>query len=75
MRRRIAVLTASVLVVVLGACSSDQDPGLTPEGGTNDGPNTTSHVLPKCDTATDATVPVGGCLDAYGAVVNPDEAP
>lgn len=58
---------------VLGACSEDQDPGLTP--GTNAGPTTTSHTLPACSTDAAATIPLGGCIDPQGRVVNPDASP
>jgi hypothetical protein len=74
-KRRAAVVLASLLLAGLGACSSDQSPGITPEGTTNDGPSTTSHTLPRCDPTPGAKVPVGGCIDEDGAVVNPDDAP
>jgi hypothetical protein len=71
-RRRAALLLAALLLAVAGACSSDQDPGLTPEGSVDDGPATTSHLLPACDTSPDASVPVGGCVASDGSIVNPD---
>jgi hypothetical protein len=59
-----------LLPVALLACSSDQDPGVTPS--TQPGPSTTSHVLQPCpDGGPDATTPPAGCLDPEGNVVRP----
>ena len=67
MRRLAAV---SLLVVGAAACSSGQDPGLTP--GDPSAPSTTSQTLPPCpDGGPDATTPPAGCLDEDGAVVRP----
>lgn len=74
MRARAALATVGLVAAgLLGACSEDQDPGLTPP--TNDGPSTTSHTLPPCAEDPAAPVPVGGCLDPEGRVVNPDAGP
>ena len=74
MKRRLA-LALVVLALAGGAsCSSDQDPGLTPEG-TGGGPSTTSQLLSACSDEPDATIPVGGCLDADGTVIRPGAEP
>jgi hypothetical protein len=75
MTRRLAVGLAAALLAVLGACSSDQDPGLTPDSSSTDGPSTTSHLLPRCDSTPDATVPAGGCVGDDGAILRPGSAP
>lgn len=71
--KRGAALVALALVLGVGACSSEQDPGLVPEG--NDGPSTTSRLLADCSDDPGATIPTGGCLDADGNVVRPGDAP
>jgi hypothetical protein len=64
--RRLAV----ALLLATTACSSGQDPGLSP--GTGQGPTTTSHTLQRCPPGgPDATTPAAGCLDADGTVVRP----
>ena len=68
MRRCAAALF--VLLAAAAACSSGQDPGLTPS--TQPGPSTTSHVLQPCpDGGPDATTSPAGCLDPDGNVVRP----
>ena len=63
-------LVLALLVVVGTACSSGQDPGLTPV--TDAGPTTTSQTLPPCPAGgPDTTTPAAGCLDEGGAVVRP----
>lgn len=65
-----AAVVALALIGGVAACGSDQDPGLTPEGG-NDGPSTTSHLLPECPPGgPDASMPAG-CLDEDGKLVLP----
>jgi hypothetical protein len=65
-------LTAAALaaVLLLGACSDEQDPGVpaNPSGG---GPTTTSHLLSACSTDPAGTIPPEGCLDEDGKVVAP----
>jgi hypothetical protein len=74
MRARSAVLAVVfVAAAAVGGCSSDQDPGLTPED--DGGSGTTSKPLSVCSTMPDATIPVGGCLGPDGSVVNPDAGP
>lgn len=70
--RRVAAMVAVVVLGALGtACSSDQDPGLTPEGSTG-GPTTTSHLLQACPPGgPDATTPSEGCLGPDGKVLLP----
>ena len=66
MSRRVAAL----LVLLAAACSSGQDPGITPS--TESGPTTTSHTLGACPAGgPDATTPPAGCLDADGNVQHP----
>lgn len=66
------VVTAAMTIVLsagLGACGSDQDPGVTP--GTGGGPTTTSHLLERCpDGGPNATTPSAGCLDEDGKVAH-----
>jgi len=65
-RRAVAVL----LVLVAAACSSGQDPGISP--GTGSGPSTTSRTLQPCpDGGPDSTTPPAGCLDEDGNVLRP----
>jgi len=64
--RRLAV----ALLLATTACSSGQDPGLSPS--TDGGPTTTSQTLHPCPPGgPDATTPAAGCLDADGTVVRP----
>ena len=68
MRRAAVVLLA--LAVTLGACESDQDPGLDPGGA--DGPAQTSNTLGTCPPGgPDATTPAAGCLGPDGSVLRP----
>ncbi len=61
-------LAAALLLVA--ACSSGQDPGITPTSGT--GPSTTSRMLEPCPPGgPDATTPPAGCLDEDGNVLRP----
>lgn len=63
-------LAALALLVAIAACSSGQDPGLTPS--TEAGPTTTSQTLQPCPPGgPDATTPAAGCLDDAGGVVRP----
>lgn len=63
-------LALGLAVLSLVACSSEQDPGLTPASG--GGTQTTSRPLPACpDGRPDATTPAAGCLDADGRVARP----
>ncbi|MGK2950335.1 MAG: hypothetical protein ACSLFP_17320 [Acidimicrobiales bacterium] len=58
------------LLLAAAACSTGQDPGVTPS--TAPGPSTTSQVLQPCPPGgPDATTPAAGCLDADGSVVRP----
>jgi hypothetical protein len=67
-RRAVVVLLAAVLA--LGACESDQDPGLDP--GLVDGPAPTSDTLGVCPPGgPDATTPSAGCLGPDGSVQRP----
>lgn len=67
MRR--AILAAGLLLA--GACSSGQDPGVPASPGSS-GPTTTSHLLERCPPGgPDATTPPEGCLDEEGVVVRP----
>ncbi len=64
--RRLAV----VVLFVAAACSSGQDPGITPT--TDPGPTTTSQTLQPCpDGGPDASTPAAGCLDEDGGVLRP----
>jgi hypothetical protein len=64
--RRLAV----AILVATAACSSGQDPGLTPS--TDAGPTTTSHTLSPCPPGgPDATTPAAGCLAEDGTVIRP----
>lgn len=64
--RRLAV----AVLLATAACSSGQDPGLTPV--TDQGPTTTSQTLSPCPPGgPDATTPPAGCLDEDGSVVRP----
>ena len=68
MKRRSTLLAVALISLV--ACSSDQDPGLTPV--TAGGTATTSRPLQPCpEGGPDATTPAAGCLDAEGRVVRP----
>lgn len=68
-RRRLLCLLA-VAALALGACESDQDPGL--DADRLDGPAPTSDTLPDCPTGgPDATTPPAGCLGPDGAVLRP----
>ena len=61
---------AAVVVAASAACSSGQDPGLTPV--TTPGPTTTSQTLQPCPPdGPDATTSPAGCLDESGGVVRP----
>jgi hypothetical protein len=63
-------LAVALLLVAASACSSGQDPGITPSN--QSGPSTTSQVLRPCpDGGPDATTPAAGCLDPDGKVVRP----
>ncbi len=63
-------LGAALLLLATSACSSGQDPGVTPS--TAPGPSTTSQVLEPCPAdGPDATTPTAGCLDADGRVLRP----
>lgn len=67
MTRRIAVVVVAGLAA---ACSSGQDPGLTPS--TQPGAVTTSRTLPACPAGgPDSTTPAAGCLAEDGTVVRP----
>lgn len=69
MRRRVAALTVAA-GLVLGACESDQDPGLDP--GVTDGPAQTSDTLGACPPGgPDGTTPPAGCLGSDGSVLRP----
>lgn len=58
------------LVLALGACESDQDPGLDP--GLVEGPARTSDTLGSCPPGgPDATTPPAGCLGPDGSVLRP----
>ncbi len=61
---------AAALLLAAAACSSDQDPGISPSPAS--GPSTTSRTLSPCpDGGPDATTPPAGCLDEDGNVVLP----
>lgn len=63
-------LVAAALLLAVAACSSGQDPGISPEPGS--GPSTTSRMLSPCpDGGPDATTPPAGCLDDEGNVLRP----
>ncbi|HSP04667.1 MAG TPA: hypothetical protein VLR27_14240 [Acidimicrobiales bacterium] len=69
MKHRLATL-AVALVLVLGACESDQDPGIDP--GVTDGPAETSDTLGTCPAGgPDDTTPPAGCLGPDGSVLRP----
>lgn len=58
------------LALALGACESEQDPGLDP--GAVDGPAQTSDTLGACPPGgPDATTPDAGCLGPDGSVQRP----
>lgn len=60
--------TALGVLALVGACSSQQDPGIAP--GTADRTETTSRLLEPCPPGgPDETTPAAGCLDADGNVV------
>ncbi len=64
---------AVVVFVVAAACSSSQDPGISPST-IDGGPSTTSHTLVACPPGgPDATTPPAGCLDEDGRVVRPGD--
>lgn len=66
-RRLVAVVLA--LVLGLGACESDQDPGVDPGG---DEPTTTSNTLGQCpEGGPDDTTPAAGCIGSDGSVLRP----
>jgi hypothetical protein len=68
-RRRVAALALG-FALVLGACESDQDPGLDP--GLGDGPAQTSDTLGACPAGgPDVTTPAAGCLGPDGSVQRP----
>jgi hypothetical protein len=68
-RRRVATLAVG-LVLALGACESDQDPGIDP--GVTDGPAQTSDTLGACPPdGPDETTPAAGCLGPDGSVLRP----
>ena len=68
--RRTAPAVALTLLLTLVACSSEQDPGLTPAPA--EGTETTSRPLQPCPEAgPDATTPAAGCLAEDGRVVRP----
>ncbi|MDQ2651066.1 MAG: hypothetical protein M3Z03_16120 [Actinomycetota bacterium] len=74
MKLRSMIVALGLLgAAAVGACSEEQDPGLTP--ATNAGPTTTSHTLPACSPDTTASIPLGGCIDRNGRVVNPGVTP
>lgn len=69
MTRRAAAVALG-LALALGACESDQDPGLDP--GVVDGPARTSDTLGSCPPGgPDETTPAAGCLGPDGAVLRP----
>jgi hypothetical protein len=71
-RRALGAAAAAALLALgpLGACGSEQDPGLEPSG-TQGGPATTSHLLEACPApGSGATIPLAGCLDEDGKVVH-----
>lgn len=69
MRRRVAAVALG-LAAALGACESDQDPGIDP--GVTDGPAQTSDTLGVCPPGgPDATTPPAGCLGPDGSVLRP----
>jgi hypothetical protein len=68
---RCAAALVALVVGATAACSSGQDPGVTPEPGT--GPSTTSQLLQPCpDGGPDDTTPPAGCLDPAGNVLRPE---
>jgi len=68
--RRAALAVALTFSLTLVACSSEQDPGLTPAPA--DGTETTSRTLQPCpEGGPDATTPAAGCLAGDGSVVRP----
>lgn len=68
MSRRLA--GALVLLVSVTACSSGQDPGITPTAP--GGPSTTSRALLPCPAGgPDDTTGPAGCLDPDGRVLRP----
>lgn len=59
-----------VFVLAIGACESDQDPGLDP--GVVDGTARTSDTLGPCPPGgPDGTTPEAGCLGPDGTVERP----
>ena len=63
-------ILAAALLVVAAACSSGQDPGISPEPGS--GPSTTSRTLGACPAdAPGVTIPPAGCLEDDGTVRYP----
>lgn len=64
-------MLSGLLIVALGACRDDQDPGLEIPGQSDDH-RPSSNTLPPCpDGGPDATTPDAGCLDDSGAVLRP----
>jgi hypothetical protein len=64
------LVPAVLLVLAAAACSSGQDPGISPS--TSAGPGTTSRTLQPCPAGgPDATTPPAGCVDEDGNVLRP----
>ena len=64
------VVLALALLLAVGACSRDQDPGIVPTASTRPGDTTLPpQLLGECPPGgPDATTPPAGCVDEDGVV-------
>ena len=64
------MLVAGAVVLALGACSRDQDPGIVPTATTRaDGETTVPQLIGECPPGgPDTTIPPAGCVDEDGIV-------
>jgi len=72
-RRAVArVAVAAVLLVGVGACARDQDPGIEPTGSSVEGPTSPPRFPEACPPGgPDATTPAAGCVDPDGNILRP----